>query len=238
MAMTTSGEDRKSIGRKSPGKNRGIGWLFIVLLLFLLSFPLVADLRAGSLILDVLLFVVLIASTYAVSHQRKLLIIAIILAVPAFGFWLSVRAIETPILAFSGLALSAIFFLFVLVVLMRNVIQFDDVDLDTIYGAMSTYLLIGVTWSFFYAMVEISSPGAFNFGLLTAQAGDSAARGALHFFTYYSLVTLSTLGYGDITPLSPFARSLSALEAITGQLFIAITIARLVGTHIAQKRAR
>jgi len=103
---------------------------------------------------------------------------------------------------------------------------------------MSTYLLIGVTWSFFYAMVEISSPGAFNFGLLAAQAGDSAARGALHFFTYYSLVTLSTLGYGDITPLSPFARSLSALEAITGQLFIAITIARLVGTHIAQKRAR
>ena len=130
------------------------------------------------------------------------------------------------------------FFLFVLVVLMRNVIQFDDVDLDTIYGAMSTYLLIGVTWSFFYAMVEMSVPGAFDFGLLAAQVEDPGIHGELRFLGYYSLVTLSTLGYGDITPLSPFARSLSALEAITGQLFIAITIARLVGTHIAQKRAR
>lgn len=236
--MTTTNEARKSIWRRSLGENPGLAWLFVALLFFLLSYPLVVDLTAGSLILDVLLFAVLIASTYAVSHQRKLLITAIILAVPAFGFWLSVRAMESPILVFSGLALSAVFFLFVLVVLMRKVMQYDEVDLDTIYGAMSAYLLIGVTWSFFYAMVEISGPGAFNFGPLAAHVRDSAAHGELHFFSYYSLVTLSTLGYGDITPLTPFARSLSALEAITGQLFIAVTIARLVGTYIAQKRSR
>jgi hypothetical protein len=85
-------------------------------------------------------------------------------------------------------------------------------------------------------MVEISTPGAFQFGSLATQLQNSQPHGELRLFSYYSLVTLSTLGYGDITPLTPLARSLSAMEAVTGQLFIAVLLARLVGMHIAQKQ--
>jgi hypothetical protein len=82
------------------------------------------------------------------------------------------------------------------------------------------------------------NPGQFNFGALIPETTIKATHGELHLFSYFSLVTLSTLGYGDITPLTPLARSLSSLEAVVGQLYIAVLIARLVGMHIAQKQSR
>ena len=226
----------RTLWRRSTGDNPGLAWLFLSLLFFLLSYPLVADRPAGSLVLDVLFSAMLVISAYAVSAQRKILIVALVLALPTLGFWWSVRATDSTSFAFTGLALSAIFFLFILFVLLRNVINSDEANIDTIYAAMSAYLLIGVTWSFFYAMVEISTPGAFQFGSLAMQLQNSQPHGELRLFSYYSLVTLSTLGYGDITPLTPLAQTLSALEAVTGQLFIAVLLARLVGMHIAQKQ--
>ncbi len=135
-----------------------------------------------------------------------------------------------------GLIFSTVFFLFILIVLLHNIIDSVRAGADTIYAAMSAYLLLGVTWYFFYALVEIITPGAFNFGSLIAHVESGAPHGELRLFSYYSLVTLSTLGYGDITPVTPLARSLSAMEAVTGQLFIAVLLARLVGLHIAQKK--
>jgi hypothetical protein len=210
--------------------------LFFILLFFLLSYPLISDHSAGSLLLDVVFSAILIASAYAVSHQRKVLIAAVILALPASVFWWSVRATETPTIIFGGLALPVLFFLFIIFVLLRDILRSNEVTVGTIYDVMSVYLLIGVTWSFLYAMVELAVPGAFNLGSLAAQVDSSSVHGELRFFGYYSLVTLSTLGYGDITPVTPLARSLSALEAVMGQLYIAVLIAFMVGTHIAQKR--
>jgi hypothetical protein len=231
-----SQSDRKKILREILGENSILAGLFFALLFFLMSFPLIADHPAGSFLLDMVFSAILVASAYAVSHQRKVLIVAVILALPAFGFWWSAHAMETPIIIFGGLALSAVFFLFIIFVLLRNIVRSDEVSLGTIYGVMSVYLLIGVTWSFVYAMIELATPGAFDFGALATQVDGSATHGELRFFGYYSLVTLSTLGYGDITPVTPLARSLSALEAVAGQLYIAVLIAFMVGTHIAQKR--
>ena len=228
--------DRKNVSRERLGDNAVLAVLFFALLFFLMSYPLIADRSAGSFLLDLVFSVILIASAYIVSHQRKVLIVAVILALPAFGFWWSVRAMESQTIIFGGLALSVVFFLFIIFVLLRNIVRSDVVSVGTIYGVMSVYLLIGVTWSFAYAMAELATPGAFDFGVLAAQLDSSATHGELRFFGYYSLVTLSTLGYGDITPVTPLARSLSALEAVTGQLYIAVLIAFMVGTHIAQKR--
>lgn len=220
------------------GTNPRLGWLFYALVSFFILYPLVPDEASGTPILDLIFSGMLVFCAYAVSHQRKVLIAAVILSILTLLFWWAGWALGSQPLVFAGLAAFAIFFCFILSVLLRNIMKSDKVSLDTIYGAMSAYLLVGVTWSFFFAMVEMSAPGAFDFGPLAAQADQPGIHAELRFFSYYSLVTLSTLGYGDITPLAPFARSLSALEAITGQLFIAVLIARMVGTHIAQKQFR
>jgi hypothetical protein len=224
--------------RDSLGDDVVLAGLFFALLFFLMSYPLIADHTLGTLLLDVVFSVLLITSAYAVSHNRKVLIVAVILALPAFGLWWSVRAINTTAIIFASLAMSVVFFVFVITVILRNIARSDEVSVGTIYGVMSVYLLIGVAWSFLYAIVELASPGAFDFGALATTVDSSATRGELRFFGYYSLVTLSTLGYGDITPVTPLARSLSALEAVTGQLYVAVLIAFMVGTHIAQKHRR
>jgi amino acid transporter len=130
-----------------------------------------------------------------------------------------------------------VFFLYIVAVLLRGILRSEEVDADTLYGAVTAYLLIGVTWAFFYAMVYLVVPNAFTFGPLTTFVEADPLFGDLRFFIYYSLVTLSTLGYGDITPLAPMARTLASLEAVLGQLYIAVAVAALVGTHIAQKQS-
>ena len=226
--------ENKTWLRQSMGDQPGFAWLFASLFFFMLAYPLIHD--RGSVVLDLLFSGMLVMGTYAVSHERKILVIGLTLALPTLFFWWTVRIIESMPVVFAGLALSSVFFLFVLFVLLRHVIRSRHANAGTIYAAMSAYLLIGVTWAFFYAMVEITSPGSFDFGSHAEQAEHYARHGELRLFSYYSLVTLSTLGYGDITPVSALARSLSTLEAVTGQLFIAVLLARLVGLHVAQHR--
>jgi hypothetical protein len=92
--------------------------------------------------------------------------------------------------------------------------------------AVCVYFFIGLMWSFVFSVLESLQPGSFRFGQgLTANVKN---------FIYYSFVTQTTLGYGDITPVTPPARNLSVLEAIIGQLYLAVLIARLVGVQIAQ----
>ena len=231
--MNKSGE--KTGVRDTLGDDVVLAGLFFALLFFLMSYPLIANHSLGSLFLDILFSAILVASAYAVSNNRKVLIVAAILALPTFGLWWSVRATDASAIIMSSLALSVVFFLFIIFVLLRNIVRSDQVSVGTIYGVMSVYLLIGVAWSFVYTIIELSAPGSFDFGALADSVDGSTSHGELRFLAYYSLVTLSTLGYGDITPMTPIARSLSALEAVAGQLYIAVLIAFMVGTHIAQK---
>ncbi len=117
-----------------------------------------------------------------------------------------------------------IFYLFTIVSILQHIFRGRKITADTVYGAMSVYLLLGITWAFAYSLVELNFPGSFK-GL----HGDLSLEGGERFdFIYYSFVTLTTLGYGDITPLSSQARSLSILQAVTGVLFTATLVARLV----------
>jgi hypothetical protein len=103
-----------------------------------------------------------------------------------------------------------------------------EVTPDLIIGSICGYLILGFFWTYLYSILEMFNAGSFQ---IPAGMGTENTH-----FTYYSFVTLTTLGYGDITPLSQPARSFSLLEAVVGQLYVAILIARLVGTHIAQTR--
>ena len=116
--------------------------------------------------------------------------------------------------------------------LLVSILRHRHVTADTIFGGVCVYLLIGAAWIHVYALVEFVHPGSFAVGGEPLAAveipGAQQARG----FLYFSFVTLTTLGYGDITPVTDRAQAMAILEAIAGPVFLAVFIGRLVGLHM------
>ncbi len=104
---------------------------------------------------------------------------------------------------------------------------------ERILGAVCVYLLIGLAWAKVYETLDVVAPGSFRFPADTAWAAPSLPR-----YAYVSFITLATVGYGDVTPATPIAGTLAWLEAVTGQLYLAITVARLVALSLAEGRGR
>jgi len=198
------------------------GLLLISLLLLLLLNPILSelDLRGSRWLLTIFFSVILFAGIFSVSQTRGVVIAATLLAIPAFLFrWLNELFVISDILYH----LFDIFFLFYIgATILSYVLRPGGATTGRIFGAVNVYFLIGLTWSFFYSIIHALSPASF-----AVTSPDSS------YFLYYSYVTLSTLGYGDITPLTPVARSFAYMEAMIGQLYLAVLIARLVGQHIA-----
>ncbi len=215
--------------------------LFASLLLFLISVPIVQELRQADQsalpnIIEVLAFFVVLAS--AVVSVTKSPTWKYFLA--ALGFPAAVLTGLATFLVSDALALArsvfAIAFLgYVMTVLLLYVFTDRRVTQNTLCAALCVYLLMGVAWAVAYSLINILNPSAFaalqsgqqsNVLLRIGQGGGANAL-------YFSLCTLTTLGYGDIVPASPFARTFAVLEALVGQLYLTVLVARLVGLHIA-----
>jgi hypothetical protein len=120
-------------------------------------------------------------------------------------------------------SLTLFYTLYVPVIIVRHALSSPRVDHNVIMGALCAYILLGVAWGAGYAMLETHSPGSFQ------APGAQPVRQSL---VYFSFVTLTTLGYGDITPVAGIARFLSVLEALFGQVYLVVLVAKLVGLHI------
>ena len=105
----------------------------------------------------------------------------------------------------------------------------EDIDGNRLIGAICAYLLIGVIWALLYALNDLLLPGSFNNVSVTV-SGD----GIWELF-YYSFVTMTTLGYGDVTPMRPLAQMLAYMESLVGQLYVAILVGALVGMFISNR---
>jgi hypothetical protein len=192
----------------------------------------------GLLLINMLLWC---TGVFAIGGRRWLLVPGISLAVMTLVLqWIAIRA-GTPnmvvAVAFHVTAIGFAAFIgsYVLVAAMKS----STVRTDTILGGICVYLLMGVLFALMFSLVEVANAGSFS---VASARGPSAmtwipyhdvppaevALGEANLL-YFSFTTLTTLGYGDISPVSPAARALTSLEAVAGQLFIAILIARLVG---------
>ncbi len=208
--------------------------LLLALFLLIVAMPLVGILPYDELIQAVLLTFVLLFAVIVVAESRKMLLVAVILATPAFvGKWLNeVRPDVVPAEVF--LTAAMVFVAFVVLNLFRFILKTQHVDLQALSAAAANYLMIGLFWMFAYALLAQLLPG--SFAVATGDSSDGSMDGfnAL----YFSFVTLSTVGYGDITPVSRPARMLSILEATTGIFYVTILIARLVAVYSSEGVAK
>lgn len=193
-------------------------------LVMLIAAPALQGSAAAKLATDVIFGLLLLFAVWSVSHSRRATLSAGGIALVSFAgisminLGHSNAALEAPTYWLAAGLLG-----YVAAVILRDVVRAPRVTSQTIVGAMCVYVLLGVAWGFLYSSVDALDPASFA----NALPGDGTAR-----FVYFSMVTLTTLGYGDVTPLSSVARGLAVVEAIAGQVFLAVLMARLVGLHL------
>jgi hypothetical protein len=206
----------------------------IAMIAFIFTSPFIVEIRYGREIEAVLLTFMLASAVVAVSDRRAIRITAIVLAVPAIaGRW--VHHYRPDLLPITASLSAAILFLgFVLVQYFRYILRAPVVNLTVICAAISMYLMLGMLWTMAYVMLTYVQPDSFALNTKPLQAGAMTGFEAF----YFSFVTLSTVGYGDIVPVSRAARMLAVMESTTGTLFVATLIARLVAIHASSHTRR
>jgi hypothetical protein len=209
-------------------RDRGLSVLlvFLALDIFFLR-PLADHVPLGKVVLDISFTLILMAGALAVAKTRweawPVLGVALGAVTVRWGTYL----VPGTGLASLDLVLTLLFHAFLALVILAHIFGSGPISIHRVLGAVAVYLLLGMMWAYAYELLELSAPGAF------ARMGVPGHPDITPIsLTYFSYATLSTVGYGDITPVHPIARSLAMLEALTGQLFPAILIARLVAMEL------
>lgn len=212
--------------------------LFLVtLLLFLIIYPYLHQIYPEHILLTEGFFALLMLGGVSLFLQHKpTFILALFLALLILaGNWVA-NITHKQAIVLTVLTIEFVFFSLILSAMVRFMFNQTSITFDKILSAICAYLVLGMLFALIYTIIVITYPEAFQYTLNQAlPTGTPFPHPA--FFTealYFSYVTLSTLGYGDWVPILGPLKMISALEAIMGQLFIAILIARLVGVHLLQ----
>jgi len=208
--------------------DQGLSFFLVLLILgaFVLP-PLVAAWPFGGLVADIGFSLLLVAGAAALSERRWTLVaVSMIVTAALLVRWTTHLAPSAELGVWNAVSSLVTLGLFAVVVL-GQVFRRGPVSGHRILGAIAVYLLLGMIWANAYELVALLHPGAFS--------GAVESGGVASAFMYYSFVTLTTMGYGDILPVHPIARSLAISEALTGQLYLAILIARLVSQGLQSR---
>jgi len=199
--------------------------LLVTLLLWMIVSPFIDVVPFGQFLDSILITAVLLSAVVVVGAGRRTRLIAILLAVPSvLGRWIDhfYPSFPDPIYLVGSL----LFVSFVVVQMLRFTLKAPRVDVAVLCAAIANFLMLGLIWIFAYQLVALLDPNSFNFA---SNPGAKAMDGATAF--YFSFVTLSTVGYGDIVPVSSVARMLAILEAIVGMFYMTVLVARLVAMY-------
>jgi hypothetical protein len=206
-------------------------YVFVCQVLLLVLFPYLKQTGLPWVLFRLLGAVALVSGVYAVSDKHAQWITALALAVPAVALNTVLAFRPDPQIVVAMLIFTILFLVLTLVALLRAVARADRVTHDTIYGALSVYLLMAIAWAAAYSLLVTIHPDAIVM---------DAARHPNHSMdwsdcVFYSFVTLTSQGNGDIVAMTAQARSLSILEAVSGTMYVAVLVARLVGLYSSGK---
>jgi hypothetical protein len=201
--------------------------LFILLLTSVIAYPYMEEGASGYYTLRLLTGGILALSVYAVSFRRSLTIVAVLLAIPAAVQRLFHPAVSAGFVSVLTLVLSFTFDLWIVLAIFRRVFSNARITSETIFAALCIYLLNGLTFASIYGLVATLQSKAFLFDPTT----NLRTVPNRFDFIYYSFGMMTQLGAAGITAVSDQARSISLLEAILGQLYLAVLISRLVGAY-------
>ena len=205
-------------------------YLLTSLLLVIAVRPFLVERVLGVGIIDIFLFITLIAGALITMADRRQVFVVGLLAAISGVARIAWRLNGSDLFLYIFLGVTLAFYAVVAFILVKALFRgADRITVDTIYCAVSVYLLLGILWAFAYAILEFTAPGSFAFGVSQADLEPQFER-----FLGFSFTTLTTLGYGNIAPATPQADAISTLQAIVGQIYLAIVIARLVGLQVAQ----
>jgi len=205
--------------------------LFVSLLALILVTPLVQGFGGIKILWNIFLTGILLSGVHAVSEKKQNVFIASLLALPMLGYlWSSYFGESNLYVEIVGSLCGVMFFAYMIVNILVFIFRQDKVTRDLLAGAVVVYLLMAIMWTFIYRVIETAHPGSF-----TISATDIHERMR---FIYFSLVTITTLGYGDVVPKTSLASSLATLEAVVGQLYLVTTVAWLVGVRVSQSTER
>jgi len=209
-------------------------YLLIALLVLLVAIPLADDLDLVSapIVRGLVFSCLLVIGVWSLKGGGRFFIVGMGFVIA--GVILNVLAIQMhspcfqygSILSLSGFLLVAISFT------LKQVVIGTEITTNRLVGAICVYLLLGVIWAMAYTLINAIFPGSFaGFSPLDGSGWDSE-------WLYFSFVTMTTLGYGDILPVSATARGLAYMQAIVGQFYIAVLVAGLVGAYVSKRSER
>ena len=202
--------------------------LLVMILCLVVVAPFIGDYTGYRFVVDMVATGVFIVAMYAISEKKRHLILAIFLVVPTIvTLWLDYYTNTHWTFIISEIC-GVFFWGFCIFHIFSYIRRQKEVTREVIFASVIIYLLMAVMWSDFYQMLETLAPGSFSMP-------DGPIQHKRILFVYFSLVTITTLGYGDMTPLTDRAAGLAAVEALIGQIYLVVMVAWLVGMYVSRR---
>jgi hypothetical protein len=202
--------------------------MLVALLGVILFHPLIDNVVHIQFLIGILISFLFLSGIFAVSFKKHQPIIASLLALPTFTLMWASYFVDIGGFEHLKNLFGMLFMLFMIILLLEHFFRQDAINREVIFGALVVYLLMGLMWGYGYTLLEHLLPGSFTHPANISELDVTT-------FDYFSFVTMTTLGYGDIIPASEPAKAMVTTQAVTGQVYLAVLVARLVGLNIAQR---
>ncbi len=217
--------------RRMKGK---LFYLLLSLLLLLFMQPFLQGQAWQAAVLNFFFTGILIAGVYVVSFNQRQFVIALLLGIPALTIGWADLVMKEQSLGITPFLFGIPFYIFTILSILIYILKAKRVTPDTFFGAISVYLLLGILFTSLFSMLETIAPGSVQLEPAVYGMRDITWTDLV----YFSFTSLTTLGFGDVVPVTPHAQTLAYLEAATGVLYVALLIARLVGIYSLQATTR
>jgi hypothetical protein len=223
-----------TLAENSSFKRANFIYLLVALLAFLILSPLAQILfpQNASIIVNFTFTITIVIGVWSLIDDRKWFLFGLGLATFSLLLALLEFFYTSEFIYITSILVLLFFLINSLVLAIKHIMFGPKIDVNKIVGSITIYLLIGIIWALLYGLVEVLIAESFSGNLLNV--------GGSRFWDliYFSFVTLTTLGYGDILPMNTYARTLAYMEAIVGQFYIALLVASLVGAHLSERQFR